>query len=127
MATATVLTKTQRQQLASCYAAASEKKAEEISVLDLRGITGIADFFIICSGSSDRQVRAISDNVEERFLELGLKGYHIEGKQTGNWVLMDYHDIVVHVFLQTTRAFYALDGLWGDAKRVSPNELGAMG
>ena len=121
------LTTAQRQQLASCYAAASEKKAEEISVLDLRGITGIADFFIICSGSSDRQVRAISDNVEEKFRELGVKGYHIEGKQTGNWVLMDYHDIVVHVFHQTARAFYALDGMWGDAKRVSPSELGAVG
>ena len=117
----------QRQQLASCYAAATEKKAEEIAVLDLRGITGIADFFIICSGSSDRQVRAISDNVEEKFLELGLKGNHIEGKRTGDWVLMDYHDIVVHVFHQPARAFYALDGLWGDAKRLSPGELGAVG
>ena len=121
------LTSEQRRQLATCCAAASDKKAEEIAVLDLRGITGIADFFIICSGSSDRQVQAISDSVEEKLRELGLKGYHIEGKKSGNWVLMDYHDIVVHVFHQTARAFYALDGLWGDAKRLSPHELGAAG
>lgn len=127
MTTAKKLTTAQRRQLATCYAAASDKMAEEIAVLDLRGITGIADFFIICSGKTDRQVQAISDSVEEKLRELGLKGYHIEGKKAGNWVLMDYHDIVVHVFHQTARAFYALDGLWGDAKRVSPSELEVAG
>ncbi len=124
---AKTLTDDQRHQLAACYEAALDKKAGEIAVLDLRGVTGIADFFIICSGSSQRQVQAITDNVEEKLRELGFKGYHIEGKETGYWVLMDFHDIVVHVFHQTARAFYALESLWGDAQKVSPDQLRVMG
>lgn len=122
-----VLTGKQKERLAACYAALLDKKGEDVAVLDLRGISGMADFFIICHGGSQRQVQALSDNVEVAARKQGLKNYHIEGKEPGNWVLLDFHDIVVHVFHHTARAFYALESLWGDARRLKAEEIGATG
>ena len=103
-------------QLGICVDAAREKKGEEIVVLDLRGLSDVTDFFVICHGSSDRQVSAIAKNIEGRLrVELDLKPAHIEGLRAADWVLLDYIDFVVHVFVDEKRAFYRLERLWGDA------------
>lgn len=99
--------------------AARDKKADDIVVLDLRGRSDITDYFLICHGTSGRQVLAIVDAVEERLSRnLGLDPNHVEGKKTGDWVLMDYIDLVVHVFIDEKRGFYGLERLWGDAPRL---------
>jgi ribosome-associated protein len=93
---------------------ALEKKATEVRVLDLRNITSITDFFVICSGSVAQHVKAIVDTIEER-LRPANRPWHIEGYQNLTWVLMDYVDVVVHVFQPETRAYYNLERLWADA------------
>lgn len=92
------------------------KKATDIKILDLRKITTITDFFVICSGSSDPQVKAIADNVIDGSKKFGEKPWHKEGFTHRNWVLLDYVNVVVHVFLPETRSFYGLEKLWGDAE-----------
>ena len=99
--------------------AALEKKAESVVILDLRGISGYADFLVIGSGSSDRQLEAIADSVDK---ELSAQGHRVigsEGQRGGRWVLLDFGDVVVHVFHQDERAYYDLEGLWADAPRVT--------
>ncbi len=95
-----------------------EKKASDIVVMDLRDIKhAVADFFVICSGSSDTQIDAISDSVEELVRKnSGQKPWKTEGRSNREWVLIDYVDVVAHVFNSEKRAFYALEELWGDAK-----------
>ena len=103
-------------ELGVCVDAARDKKAEEILVLDLRGLSDVTDFFVICHGTSDRQVGAIVQSIEGRLREeLGIKPTHVEGPRTAEWVLMDYIDFIVHVFVDEKRAFYRLERLWGDA------------
>lgn len=98
--------------------ALDDKKGENILLLDLREIDGsISDSFIICSGASTTQVCALADNVEDHVQkELGEKVWRVEGTDNGIWVVMDYGDVMVHIFENETRAFYALEKLWGDAK-----------
>ena len=98
--------------------AALDKKAEELSVLDLRGRSDVTDFFLICHGTSDRQVLAIVDSIEERLRAAGRRPFHIEGRRKGDWVLMDYVDFIVHVFIEDRRRFYGLERLWGDAPQL---------
>ena len=99
--------------------AAAEKKAEDVVVLDLRGLTDATDFFVIGSGSSDTQVRGIAENVLEAVERTaGVTPWHVEGMRPGRWVLLDYIDFVVHVFHHETRAYYQLERLWGDAPIV---------
>ena len=95
-----------------------EKKGNQIKVLDLRKLkSSMADFFIICHASSDKQVSAIADSVEEFSRKLaGEKPLHIEGIESAEWILMDYFDIVVHIFQEEKREFYAIEELWGDAE-----------
>lgn len=95
-----------------------EKKAADIVVLDVRGLTSVADFFIVCSGRSNRQVAAIADFVERYLKKRGIKLLSVEGKNEGLWVLLDYGDVIIHVFYETVRKFYDLEGLWSDAKRI---------
>ncbi len=96
--------------------AARDRKAEDVVALDLRGLSDVTDTFIICHGSSGRQVAAIVENIERRLLtEAGKKPTHIEGLRQSEWVLLDYIDFVVHVFLKEKREFYRLERLWGDA------------
>ena len=94
-----------------------EKKASDILVMDLRNIpNAAADFFVICSGNSDTQIEAISDSVEGITLkESGEKPYHVEGKKNLEWVLIDYVNVVAHIFKKEKRGFYELENLWGDA------------
>ncbi len=95
---------------------ALSKKAENIKVLDLRKLTTIADFFVICTGGSDTHVKAIADTVIEGSKEIDERPWHKEGTAHKSWVLLDYVDVVVHVFLNETRQFYSLEKLWGDAE-----------
>ncbi len=101
------------------------KKAEGIVVLDLRGLTSIADFFIICSGRSNRQVSAIADQIERFLKQKGVRPLSVDGKKDGHWVLMDYGDVIIHVFYEETRSFYDLEGLWMDADRITTESLNA--
>jgi len=102
-----------------CVDAARDRKAEDIVVLDLRGLSDVTDTFVICHGTSDRQVGAIAESIEGRLRkECRRKPAHIEGLRHAEWVLMDYIDFVVHVFLEEKRSFYRLERLWGDAPTV---------
>jgi ribosome-associated protein len=103
--------------------AALGKKAESLVVLDVRGLTSIADAFIICSGRSNRQVSAVADHIERFLKNEGIRPLSVEGRKEGHWVLMDYGHIIIHVFYAETRFFYDLEGLWVDAKRVTTNSL----
>jgi len=98
--------------------AADNKKAFDILILDLRGLTYITDYFVICSGSNITQVSAISDWIGQTLANVGVHPSHIEGRKDSSWVLMDYEDVVVHIFDEQTRLHYALDKLWGEAVRV---------
>jgi ribosome-associated protein len=97
---------------------ALEKKAHDLAVFEVRELTSIADYFIICSGRSDRQVQSIAQGIEEDLRRAGLTPLSIEGAARGHWVLMDFCDVIVHIFYEPVRRFYDLDGLWGDAPRV---------
>jgi ribosome-associated protein len=99
-------------------AAAADKKAEQALLLDLRKSSAFTDFFLIVNGTNIRQVQAIADAIEEALRDIDVKPSLIEGYERGQWVLIDYFDFVVHIFLPSTREFYALERLWGDAKRV---------
>ncbi len=99
--------------------AAAGKKALDIVALDLRELGSVADFFLICSGASERQVESIADAVEDALDPQGVRPWHIEGRESRRWVLLDYVDLVVHVFHERTRQYYLLERLWGDAHRVS--------
>lgn len=92
------------------------KKAENVLTMDLRGLTSACDFFVICHGTSDVQVRAIAEAIKDGMTEEGEKPWHIEGMEGKRWVLLDYVDVVVHVFDKETRDYYQLERLWGDAK-----------
>ncbi len=98
--------------------AAREKKTENLIVLDLRLSDAFTDYFVICSGRSTRQVKAIVDGIEQRLKAIGRRPAHIEGYAGGEWVLIDCFDFIVHVFTPETRDFYALERLWGNAERV---------
>lgn len=98
--------------------AASEKKALEPVLLDLREIASFTDFFVIVSGANERQVQAISDEVNESLKKLGHAAARVEGHKTAEWILLDYGDFVVHVFEQKARKFYDLERLWRESKRV---------
>lgn len=95
-----------------------EKKASNIVLMDLRHIKdSVSDFFVICSGNSDTQIEAISDSIEEQVIKAGGENpWRSEGKNSKNWILMDYVNVVAHIFLKEKREFYGLEDLWGDAK-----------
>ena len=98
--------------------AAAEKLAERIVILDVRELIVITDYFVVVSGSSDRQVKSIAEDVEEALRSLGAKPVRREGELEAHWMLLDFIDIVVHVFAEEERDFYDLERLWADAPRV---------
>jgi ribosome-associated protein len=100
------------------------KKAESVVVMDLRGLSSIADAFIICSARSNRQASAIAEHVQ-RFLlkQHGIKPLSVDGKTEGLWVLMDYGHVIIHIFYEATRRFYDLEGLWIDARRITTKSM----
>lgn len=105
-------------QVKLAIAAAEDKKAEEVAVLDLRKADGFTDFFVICSGTNPRQVRAIADGVVEALRLEDVRPAHVEGYDRSEWILLDYFDFVVHIFAPETRLFYGLERLWGNAEAV---------
>jgi ribosome-associated protein len=96
---------------------ALEKKAGDVVVLDLSGLTDIADYFVLASGTSERHVKTISEAVEHDMKEKGIAPFSTEGHEEGRWVIIDYGDVVVHVFLESLRELYDLENLWIEAKR----------
>lgn len=99
--------------------AALDRKAQDLRVLHLGRVTDFTDYFLICSGTSDRQVQAIADAIQERLRAEKVRPLHVEGYSRAQWVLLDYGDLVVHVFQEEPRRFYALERLWGDAPDVT--------
>jgi ribosome-associated protein len=106
------------EQALACARASIEKNAESVKILDLTEISGFTDYFVICSGTSDRQVQAIADSVQSSLKAAGRKALSVEGYGEGRWVLLDFGDIVVHVFLDALREYYDLENLWEDAPRI---------
>ena len=103
--------------------AALGRKALGLVVLDVRNLTSVADVFIICSGSSNRQVTAIAEFIQTELKKAGKKPLSVEGKKEGHWVLLDYGHVIIHVFYESVRNFYDLEGLWVDAKRIKTKSL----
>lgn len=98
---------------------ANDKKAHDTLILELKGLTIIADYFVICSGESTTQVRAIAEHIESEFKKHAIRPVSIEGLGYAHWVLMDYSDVIVHIFTQETREYYELEKLWLDAPRIA--------
>ncbi len=94
-----------------------DKKAEDVTVLDVRGLTSYADYFVVMTADSDRQASAIADHVEDTMKRQGVSKVSVEGYETGRWILVDYGDVVAHVMNKESRGFYDLEGLWADAPR----------
>jgi len=111
--------------IAKAVQAALDKKAHDIVVLDLRHTPAFTDFFLICSGGSQRQVHAIADAIEESLKTAKVRPSHIEGYDRAEWVLMDYFTFIVHIFTPQTREFYSLERLWGDAVKIEVSGDGA--
>lgn len=105
------------------YQALSEKKAEDIRIIDISEISVIADYFIIASGSNANQLQAMQDSVDEQLYKAGYQVKQIEGNQRSSWILMDYSDIIVHIFSKEDRLFYDLERIWRDGKDIDPEEL----
>lgn len=100
------------------FKALDDKKAHDIKVLNVQGITSIADYFILATGTSTRHASSLAESVEEALSEMGYEPAHKEGYRTGEWILLDYLDVIVHVFTEETRAFYKLEKMWKDAEIV---------
>jgi ribosome-associated protein len=95
--------------------AALDIKANNVVVLDLRGLSSVADFFVICSGNSDTHVEGITSNIEKKLHEENIRLWHREGERKASWILLDYIDVIIHIFTEEARKFYGLERLWGDA------------
>jgi ribosome-associated protein len=110
-----------RQRLILCINATLQKKAKEIIVLNLKNISAFTDYMIICSGTSQREVQAISESIQKFLKEAGIRPLGVEGEANGQWILLDYDDVVISVFYEPIRAFYDLENLW-DAPGMKVNE-----
>jgi ribosome-associated protein len=102
----------------AAVAAGADKKSESPVILDVRGLSGVADYFVLLSADSDRQAAAVADEVDDRLTGMGAQRLGAEGRSGGGWVLLDFGDVVVHVMSPEARGFYDLEGLWADAPRV---------
>ena len=105
------------------YHALNEKKGEDIKIIDISEISVLADYFLIANGTNENQVRALVDNVEEKMHKAGYELKEQEGNNSGTWVLLDYGDIIIHIFDRENRPFYNLERIWSDGKDVEMNEL----
>lgn len=113
-----------RGSLSTAARAAADKKAFQIVALEVTELTSYTDSLLICSAASERQVAAIADEVQRQLKEAGRKPLHVEGERRSDWVLLDYGEFVIHVFTEDRRAYYGLDGLWGDAPKLDADSLG---
>jgi len=105
--------------------ALDEKKAEDVTIIDIAEVSTLADYFIIANGNNRNQVQAMADSVEEELAKAGFEPKQIEGYQTANWILLDYRDIIIHVFSKDDRAFYDLERIWRDGKEINRADLNA--
>lgn len=105
------------------YEALEDKKGESIKIIDIADISVVADYFMITGGTNKNQVQALVDNVTDELGKLGVNPKHIEGYSTANWILLDYGDVIIHVFNQEDRLFYDLERIWKDGKSISLEEL----
>ncbi len=112
-----------KEKVSKIYNVLEDKKAFDIKILYIGDLTTIADYFIIATGNSDTHVKALTDEVEKKLWEEGIFVHHIEGYAAGKWVLMDYGDVIVHIFQQEERNFYNLERLWADAKEIVLDNL----
>ncbi len=103
----------------ACARACLDKKADGILILDMQKVSTFTDFFVICDGASTRQTKAIADNVLEKLSGRRQRAWHVEGYEEASWILLDYVDVIVHVFYKEIRDFYSLERLWQDAPRES--------
>lgn len=116
-----------RKRLLLCLNASLEKKAKDLMVLNVKNISSFADYFIICSGTSDRQVRAIAAAVQESLKKEGIVPLGVEGEGPGRWILLDYEDVIINVFLESVRPYYDLENLWSDAPQLRiPEETSSL-
>lgn len=104
-------------------AALEDHKAEDISVIDIREVSPIADYFIIASGNNQNQLQAMQDAADEALYKAGIKVQQVEGNQNSTWILMDYNDIIIHIFSKEDRLFYDLERIWRDGKKIDISEL----
>ena len=109
---------TSRQLAIACAKVCEDKKAAHIVILDVRDLTYIADYFIVCSTNNERQARAITDDLRVSMREAGLRELGVEGLNDARWILQDFGDLVIHIFHESQREFYDIEGLWADAKKV---------
>jgi ribosome-associated protein len=112
-----------KDELKIALKAVDSKKASDVTILDISGIASFANYFLICTGDSSRQIQAIADEVAAKLKENGSRPNHIEGYRNAEWVLLDYIDLVVHIFSKSARAFYDLERLWRDAKKLDARKL----
>jgi ribosome-associated protein len=117
------MTKTSDAELDVYVRSALGKKARNPVLLDVGHLTSLADAFLICHGTSNRQVSAIAEHIQRDLKKQGIKALSVDGLKEGHWVLMDYGHVVIHVFFETTRSFYNLEGLWSDARRIQTESL----
>jgi ribosome-associated protein len=111
--------KDSRDRALMCVNACLEKKARDLVVLNVSQISAFADYFIICCGTSDRQVRAISSAIQESLKKADISPLGVEGDEAARWILLDYDDVIIHVFLESARVFYDLERLWSEAPRMT--------
>jgi len=114
---------TSKEMAKLAYLALEDKKAEDITIIDISGVSVLADYFIIANGTNSNQVTAMADNVDESLHKAGHPVKQVEGYTEGNWVLLDYGDIIVHVFDRENRLFYDLERIWRDGNRITVDEL----
>lgn len=103
--------------------ALEEKKGEDIRIIDISSVSVIADYFIIANGTNTNQVQALVDNVQEALFKAGVEAKQVEGYHTASWILLDFNDIIVHVFSQEDRLFYDLERIWRDGTLISPADI----
>jgi len=112
-----------RKRALLCVNASLEKKAKDIIILNVKELSAFADYFIICSGTSDRQVRAIATAIQENLKKSGILPLGVEGEAAGRWILLDYDDVIFHIFLEPVRTFYDLERIWYGAPQMAvPND-----
>ena len=114
---------TSREMAKTALVGLEDKKAEDIRVIDISEVSVMADYFIIASGKNRNQVQAMADNVEEKLHEAAVYPRQIEGYQTANWILMDFNDVIVHIFNEEDRMFYNLEKIWLDGKVIDSDSL----
>ena len=116
-----------RERALLCVNASLEKKAKDLIILNVSEVSAFADYFIICSGTSDRQVRAVAAAIQESLKTAGILPLGVEGEKAGRWILLDYDDVIIHVFLESVRTFYDLERLWSETPRLAiPEEMVSM-